>query len=202
MSKIPNGDVVMPPMSCAQIKSIAEGALQVLAPEMLESPRPLDILHLVDFALPQVGVHVYPASELEIPNELGVTDPTGDVGDQINILLNFDQWRDLLSGGRRAHRARATTAHEIGHAILHVNHVRRRLRLVHALHRVEVRSIEAFRSAEWQAWALAGCLLMPPSMIRVLPDRSPAAVGEVFEVSERLAGLHLKRFSDFIGRPR
>ncbi|MFA6958363.1 MAG: ImmA/IrrE family metallo-endopeptidase [Thermoanaerobaculia bacterium] len=200
MSQIPHGEIKMPPLSSADACKIAEAALGVLAPEMLERPQPLDLIDIIDHRLQRFGVHVVPATADELASEYGATDPTGDPGDPINILLREDEWESVFQRGRRAHHSRGTAAHEIGHAIVHVEKIRRRMRLQlhHLLARVDVTSIKAYESPEWQAWAVGGCLLMPPSMVRLLSDRSPGAVADLFEVSEAIATHHLRRMARII----
>jgi Zn-dependent peptidase ImmA (M78 family) len=84
----------------------------------------------------------------------------------------------------------------VSHAVLHVPVVRRRLASPHRdllLARVRRGSIPAYRDPEWQAWALAGCILMPRRTVKMLPDRSLSSLAHIYGVSEEFAQSHLRR---------
>lgn len=185
----------MPPLSRYAIEAVADQLLALVAPEMLTAAMPLDVVKLVDVTLPKFGVHFYPASAVELEDREAATDPEGE--NETIVLLNVDLFEDLYIGGRYAYRARATVAHELGHVILHVPVVRRRLRSplgAALLNRVRRDQVKAYEDPEWQAWALAGCLLMPRRALMQLKTNSVAAVAEHFGVSEAMARSHLRRF--------
>lgn len=140
----------MPAVSMRALEMLGEEILSRLAPETLREPTPLDVLDLVDRGLQEVGIHVYPASAEEIGPREGATDPSG-TGDVV-ILIHEDTWDDLLTGGRRAYRARATVIHEVSHAIVHVPVVRRRMRSPNRdllLSRVRRGEIRSYTDPEW-----------------------------------------------------
>ena len=59
----------------------------------------------------------------------------------------------------------------------------RRFRGVAYLERAEPGTIvPAFRDPEWQAWALAGSILMPRKTLTMLANRNPAAVADAYIV--------------------
>lgn len=185
---------IMPPLSLASIEEIGNRVVEELCPGALTVPTPLDLPYLVDFALPKYGVHMYPVTEVELGDRLAATDPSGEK--EINILIAEDHWNLLFAGGRRAYQPRATVAHELAHAILHVPVVRARLRhpLGHnLLSRVRRDSIPAYRDPEWQAWALAGCVLAPRQAVELANTRSVSELAEMFTISSGMMLAHLKR---------
>jgi Zn-dependent peptidase ImmA (M78 family) len=62
-----------------------------------------------------------------------------------------------------------------------------------ALARVERDALPAFCDPEWQAWALAGAILVPRKSVAMLSGRSPQIVAETYRVSEKLAAVRLRR---------
>ena len=187
----------MPPTSVAAIEAVARGFLQSLAPEMLQKPGPLDIVRLIDKGLPPYGIHITPASSIELGKRYAATDP-GDGGD-IEVLLHEDLYEDLYVGGRRANLARATVAHELGHVTLHVPVLRRRMlyRGVEALrmNRVARGELPPYEDPEWQAWTLAGYLLMPRAMVVRTGSLDVDEIAETFEVSPQMARQQLRRLA-------
>jgi hypothetical protein len=184
----------MPAMSMAKIERLGEVLLKTLAPETLRQPMPLDLVRMIDKVLPQYDIHVYPAEQAELGSREAATDPEGK--SEIIILVEEEAWKNLYRGGARANRARATVSHEISHAILHVPVIRKRLkseRKDFLLARVKRSDLPPYRDPEWQAWALAGCLLMPRLTIEMLDDQSPFNIAEVYAVSSDFARSHCKR---------
>jgi hypothetical protein len=184
----------MPPLSMAIIEQVGVRMLEEFAPEMLQAAGPLDIVTLIDRTLPGYGVHFYPASAIELEDRMAATDPSGDR--ETIVLLRHDLYEELYEGGRAAHRARATVAHELAHVVLHVPVIRRRLKSplgAHLLNRVERRQLRAFEDPEWQAWALGGSLLMPRATVTKVQPFSVTEIGARYGVSEGMARSHLKR---------
>lgn len=184
----------MPPMSMAAIETIGEIVVEEFFPEMFTSPKALDYISLVEEILPARGIHVVPASVDELVDCEAATPPDGD--GEINILIRDAHWRALHRGGRQANRARATLIHELAHAVLHVPVVRRRRLLEESeftLRRVRRDAIPAYSDPEWQAWALAGCIVAPRRAIRMLPGTSINALPAIFGVSEDFIWSHLRR---------
>lgn len=176
------------------IERVAEAALEEYAPEVFEGPQPLDVADLVDYVLPTYGIHVVPATSAELDGAEGLTSPEGTKS--VDILVSAEQFEALEDRGPRGNRARATVCHELGHAILHVPIIRRRLNSPLApllLKRVSPRSVPAYEDAEWQAWAFAGAILMPRRALAQLDSLSPEYVASLFNVSENLAINHLRR---------
>lgn len=186
--------VIMPPVSTAKLERQGIEFLRKVAPSHLSMPRVLDVLDIVENILPYtLGIRTYPASPEELGPREGATDPTSDEGTDILILNSL--WNDLLGGGRQANRARATIMHEIAHAYLHAPIVRRVLASATKpiLPRARREEIPVYQDPEWQAWTLAGCMIMPSKTLLMLDDLSPRNVGEIYGVSESFATAHLRR---------
>jgi hypothetical protein len=194
----------VPTLSKVAIGRLAEAFLAELSPATLNCPSELDLLKLVEYDLPERGIHVTPAERNELGNRLGATDAAVDPEDPsaIQILLLRELWDDLLVGGRRARRARATVAHELGHAILHVPLIRRwsaspaRDLL---LSRVERRAIKPCDDPEWQAWMMAGCLLAPHKTLNMIIGTSMEDACDLYNVSPAMMKAHLRRLGMLSG---
>ena len=183
------------PLGVAAIEELGRCFLDQLAPEMLTVPQPLNVLELVDTGLPEFGIHVCPASREEIGNRDGATDPRGE--EEITILVTEEVWDALETAPPRSYYARTTVCHEIGHAVLHVPVLRRRLLINDALARTQRGNLKAYEDPEWQAWAFAGTILMPSTTLRMLQAEckllTPETVSTTFEVSTQMARSHLRR---------
>lgn len=192
----------MPPISMATLEQVAERALELLDPGALTAPRAVDFAKLVDTGLQNFRIFVYPADPDQLEDRLAFTDSSGATGDDINILLSVDLWNDLTRAGRHANRARATVAHELSHAILHVPVIRRRVALPNGdflLNRMRRGEMKAYEDPEWQAWALAGCILAPRKTLDLLPTSRLDLAAETYGVSEAMLLSHLKRLK-LLGR--
>lgn len=188
----------MPGVSMAAIEQIGDQLLGVLYPEALEAPMQVDVLHVVENVLPKHGIHVTPVDPAELKDCEAATDPVGEPGDEIEILVAEPVWEGLLAGGRSANRARVTIMHEVGHAVLHVPVVRRRTASPFRdllLKRVQRGAIKPYRDPEWQAFALAGCVLAPRRTLEplVLLGHPVSALADTFGVSEKMLNSHLRR---------
>ncbi len=188
----------MPAAKFGSLELTAEAFLEELAPASLLHPSPLDAWGLINRTLPKVGIHVHSASVAQLGNCEAVTMPEGEKETQ--ILLREDVYEALEQGGRIAHRALCTFAHELGHAILHVKIIRLRKKFASmqgmervALRRVARSKLKAYEDPEWQAYAIGGCICAPRKMIRMLTDRSAQNVSIVFGISESMAQMHMKR---------
>jgi hypothetical protein len=188
----------VPPVNPLGIKAIEELGrcfLEQLAPETLQTPQPLQVSHLVDAVLPRFGMLVYPAEREELGHRDGATDPQGD--GEVVILVTEAVWDGLELAPPQSHYARTTVCHEIGHAVLHVPVLRRRLQVTDVLARMQRGKLPAYMDPEWQAWAFAGAILMPSVALKQLqaqhPTLTPQLVSQTFEVSLSMAASHLRR---------
>ncbi len=191
-------DEEVPPVNPLGVVAIAELGrcfLEQLAPEVLAAPQRLDVLDLVDTRLPKFGIHVCPASREEIGDRAGATDPHGS--EEVTILVSEEVWNQLEEPAPRSYYARSTVCHEIGHAVIHVPALRRRLLLTNVLARTQRKRLRAYEDPEWQAWAFSGAILMPTVTLLMLQAQhgglDPELVSQTFEVSTGMASSHLKR---------
>lgn len=195
MSDLKGEDTIsMPPLRMSTIESLGEAFLSEFCPDALVQPMAVDVFHLAENVLPHRGIHVTPAHAPEMGNNFGLTDPSGSTS--IEILLRDDLWDNLIEGGPRANLARATLAHEFGHALLHVRVIRRRRNLPtaqHLLARVDRSTVPAYKDAEWQAWALGGCILAPRRTINMVAHLGIGGMASIYQVSEKMMFYHLKR---------
>jgi len=183
------------PLSISAIEEVGRCFLEQLSPQSLIEPIPLDVLNVVDNVLPNFGVHCYPATPAELGERAGATDPRG--GHEVVILVAESVWEALESEPPTSHYARTTICHEIGHAILHVPLLRRRLLVTDVLARTQRANLRAYHDPEWQAWTFAGTILMPSITLRMLQSQHnelPARlVGATYHVSEQMAQSHLRK---------
>jgi hypothetical protein len=183
------------PLSVAAIGELGRCFLEQLAPEVLILPQPLDVLDIAENRLQRFGIHVCPASREEIGDRDGATDPQGS--GEITILVSEEVWDALGENAPRSHYARSTVCHEIGHALIHVPVLRKRMLLSNVLARARRRDLRAYNDPEWQAWAFAGAILMPTTTLSMLQHQhgqlSAELVSQTYAVSWAMAFKHLKR---------
>lgn len=182
------------PLATRDIEVIAQRELQAIAPEVVGRAVPLDVAKLVDYVLPKRGIHFVPVSDAELPEMWAFAQCDGNVGDPVEVLVKKTEWDNLFDGGRTSHHARGTFMHEFGHAILHVNAIRRHRAMGLGLPRqLKPSQMKAYRNAEWQAWMLAGCMLASRSSIAAARTLSATALSEIFKMSPQFMQNHLKR---------
>jgi len=190
--------VEVPPLSLKDIerRSAEVRALLVSLTKAVGPALPWD--ELVDRHLPRAGLLFYPASSAELGDREAATDPSGE--EAIHILMRSELYEALTDAGPGGNRARATVAHELGHAVLHVPYLRHQRGQARPLTRVSRAQLAPFRDPEWQAWAFAGCLLMPRSGLETcckpLPD-----VARLHGVSAQFAAAHYARLRLPVGGP-
>ena len=146
----------------------AERMLSVFHPDALSRPAPVDLLPLLHDGDQLLAVHV----EHEPPSAMGTIEGLYEP-EARRIVLRSDVWAALVERSPMTHRARATFAHELGH---------------HALF--------AHSQDEEDAWAFAGCLMMPCEMVMGLSEMcelDDIHVSRVFDVSAQFALKHLLR---------
>lgn len=193
-------EMVLPvrPMSLVETINLAEGFLQQHFPEMLVCPQPLNVVRLVDEVLPSEGIRVYPVADLP---DYGVTQ-FAVADDSVEILLRENLY-DALFNPNDSNRvfAISTLVHETGHGLKHMPQFLSahrqakatgcRPNVHHVLHRRA--NLKAYEDPEWQAHAIGGALVAPPSAIRMLPRHSVAELAGVFGVSVLNMKAHMKR---------
>ena len=183
-------------LSFDTIEFHARQVLEQYQPDALTRPEPVDAIGLLLSYLPRIGVQFSVGTQEELGTCEGVTE---FYENRILVLLREDHWDALHRGGEPSLRARATVAHELGHVILHADYARRRAEYTHMLSELgddidcEGHFAQGIEDQEWQAWAFAGCLMMPVAMVQDMADLRPHAVGRVFDVSPQFARRHMFR---------
>lgn len=193
MSQLNTGNLQVPPLSMADVTAIGEAWLAKVLPEQLVAPRPLVGLTLLRH-VEQQGIPVLPVESSEMCGQEALT----TLDHPVQIWMEEDFYDLLRDDGAMGRRSRVTLAHELGHALIHAPYVQR---MYNTLHRSRnLASLEAHSDAEWQAFAFAGCVLMPVSVIRkyrsdLSQNGSVSAdlLAETFNVSFAFAQNHLKR---------
>ena len=187
--------IAMPPLSLACLELLGETVVGTFQPEALATPQPIRVREWMDDLLPRFGIHVMPASYEELGDHVAVTYAAGESESEILV----SPWiYDNLHDEERPHFARATVIHELAHAILHVPMLRTRASAPGAAPaniRVERKRLREESDPEWQAWALAGAILMPRRTIAMLQQPSRGAVANAFFVSEKFASVRLERLA-------
>jgi Zn-dependent peptidase ImmA (M78 family) len=190
--------IAMPPLSLKYLEALGETVVSTFQPEALFTPQPIKVREWIDDLLPRFGIHVMPASYEELGERVAVTYAAADAESEILV----SPWiYDNLADEERPHFARSTVIHELAHAILHVPLLRSRPDGSGELTtRLDRRRLAEASDPEWQAWALAGAILMPRRTIAMLPERSPHSVADVFFVSQKFAEVRLERLAVLSGQ--
>ena len=153
------------PMKSAEIDNIAFGIITNYQPEALERPQQFDIERFYENALENVAGVRPDYQNLGLPVH-GYTDSDH----KISVVDSA-----LADDPAQLNRFRATVAHEVGHAILHVDQFRKRKEMLKFVHDCEDVSLRMYRedeippymNPEWQAWRFAKALLMPEKTFRM-----------------------------------
>jgi uncharacterized protein DUF955 len=189
MSRL-SGITAMPGLSMACVEALAESVLSVFQPQALATPQAVEVAAWVDTILPRFGIHVMPAADDELRDCAALTYPSAE--GESEILVAEWIWHDLAHDAR-PNFARATVMHELGHAILHVPIIRTMANAEPQPPAADAVPLPAFNDPEWQAWALAGAILMPRRTITMLAHPTAQAVADTYQVSEQFAAVHLRR---------
>lgn len=172
----PGDDFIVPPRRWAEIGEIANNLRQNLG--LAEQPR-FPVIEMIEQVLDQKLnlVRLDVGDQHEMDGAEGLTCPNGKF-----IMLRDDVYDGVCSGD---HRARFTTAHELGHWVLHTN--------ISMARAYRGDGTPSFRLAEPQANQFAAELLMPENFVAAWDDET--SLVERFGVSlsaarNRLSYLH------------
>lgn len=155
----------VPAKTKKQIDTIAQ-FIRAANPSLVNEHGAIDILALLEFGYRKF--HILPDNEMK--GALGLTLPSGD------ILLRQSVYDGACDGNGRD---RFTIAHEIGHGVLHKEHI--------GLARPVGSQTKIYCNAEWQANEFAGRLLLPDSYIKLHQQSSIGEIAELFGVSYECA---------------
>lgn len=160
-------DHIFRPMGRKTIEAEIMNLLRRFQPEVLKGKCPFDVEAFAEFELEDLtGVQFDITSDLP-PEIHGLTDPS-----QNKLWIHAD----LADNPRSLKFYRSTLAHEIGHALYHVKPIQRagkRQRFAQGKQKSGTElcremDIPAYRHPEWQAWEVAGSLLMPKCVVEAL----------------------------------
>lgn len=136
-----------------------------MQPDALLRPEPVDLRPWLREAEFTLGVRVEHRSASRLGDVEGFFEP-----DSALIVLRDDVWEALHERSDATHRARSTFAHELSHW-----------------------NLDGISMSEDDAWAHAGCLMMPCEMVQTLEVIDDVTVSKVFDVSPQFAYRHLWR---------
>jgi Zn-dependent peptidase ImmA (M78 family) len=179
------------PMSKHDIEAVSIGILNRLSPASLAKPTAIDFARLIDHTLSETeGIDVYPASFEETLGREGLTQV---LNARSTILLREDV-EDAVRNpvDPYVRRARATFAHELGHASLH-KQLLAALGCLPTLFRESRERIKVFEDPEWQAWTFAGFFLAPRSAVLASGVQSAVDLADAFGISVDMARVHMRR---------
>ena len=173
---------VVTPRSKTHIEKIALELLERHLPDCVEDPGPVPIARYAEFLLPTI-----------LPIEFGVDGFLPPSVEAITVPAQPDRMAQLLlseqtyaAPGRHFSRARFTTAHEVGHAHLHLVEVTVDLAHGRLVGLCRTGAIPFDQNPERQANQFAAALLMPASAVRraaKILGPNPSALADTFRVS-------------------
>jgi Zn-dependent peptidase ImmA (M78 family) len=169
------------PMKSIEIENFALKIIKRFQPEALKKPIPFDIERLTDVYLEELcGVEVdYRHLEWYIH---AYTD-----FQNMKIVINSS----LVDDPSQIRFTRSTMAHEVGHALLHINQFRRNNNIVKSITGKDAnlklyreKDIPVYKNPEWQAWKFAEALLMPKDMFeKAKQDSSIKELANLFQLN-------------------
>ncbi len=184
----------MPAMGMSTLEKLGDELAELLELDFSLGPTVIDWPNMIENVLPRHAIHVYPVDPAEIDGDEGATDPSGT--GPINVLLRHDIYDALWDAGSKGNRARATMPHELSHCVLHVPRIRRyrtQLGGEHLLRRVRRADLKPFLDPEWQAWALAGCLVAPRRVLTEYRHVPAHRLAPMFGISVEFLSTHMRR---------
>lgn len=143
----------------------ANRLLGEIQPDALRRPEVVDLCPLLTDAHALWGLRIERGSRESMQAAEGCYHPATKM-----ITLREDVWVALCERSDATHRARSTFAHELSHWHL-----------------------DGLTMDEDDAWAHAGCLMMPCEMVCSLEVIDDVTLSKVFDVSPQFAYRHLWR---------
>lgn len=184
--------VLANPRKGVDIDNIALNIIRRFQPEILDQPAPFDIERFFDCELERI-TGVEPDYRELPPGIYGYTD-----SDEMVSVMSID----LMEDHSQKYFCRSTMAHETSHSVIHVPEFRLKkamLRSIHDKQHVSLRmyraeNVPVYKNPEWQAWRLAGALLMPEATIRPFFQEGLGIqeMSDIFEVNPAFVRSRLK----------
>lgn len=172
------------PRSDNDIRIITEKALAPLITTNRIRYEQIDVVHIYEFFLSEIApgfkFRVRPDAEMNNSHAYTTFDP--------NIIhISQSTFRSAAAGDGRA---RFSLAHELGHALMHVQYGKNftaHRAFSSSSYRERVKNTEIFRDPEWQANTFAAYFLMPNYMCRKFstPEELSNEAGVSFSAAER-----------------
>lgn len=178
--------------SGAKLDEIGEYLVRLTQPEVLSGGRAYDIESFVDLDLERISGICPDYTDLP-PEIYGMTNPLKN-----EMLIQSE----LVESPHSLNFLRSTLAHEVGHCILHVpllrearkNHVFQQKKGEDGVHLYRKNDqIPIYQNPEWQAWRLAGAILMPAGITRrLIQGYNLDELAQHFVVSRKFVDYRLK----------
>lgn len=175
------------PKRIQDINQEAEELLRLLSPRAIVKPTPLLGEQLLKFVEFRDRISVIPTDGVDLGDNEAVT----VLEEPVQIWLREDQYDYLFSDGPYSRRPKVTLLHERYHAKVHAPFVQARRQSSLRLARSRRRDIPAYMDPEWQAFAFAGCVLMPLRALHKVRPLNAENVSKTFNVSQAFAERHL-----------
>ena len=178
MSHISN---IAPPQSYLSIEGKAQALREMLAPYGVTAQRAFPIVEVLEHVMPAIMPEFYlgAATWEELDGAEAIKTPDN------KIMVRDDVYEAAIAGQARA---RFTLAHELGHLMLHQEHVLRRMTTPSG------QKVKVFYDPEWQADAYASAVLMPRQSV------SHLTIDEIvskFRVSRRAAEVRMDKIQKY-----
>lgn len=143
------------PTSKKALEKKSTELLKKIYPKALENPIEIDIETLYEIHIPKM-TGVKTGYKKLPPKILGETN-----GKTMTSFVSIDLYNATDKVGKC--RCRATIAHESSHCILHASQFKYLSTLISDRDAVHLRkeNLRPFEDPEWQAWYLAGAIMMP-----------------------------------------
>jgi hypothetical protein len=179
----------VPPKRTLTIVADAVRFLAEMNPRALQVPTKIMGAEIRDFLEFERGVAVLGVRA----EELGRDEAWTVFGDPVQIWMELEQFELLDGTGPYSRRGRVTLTHEAYHAIEHAKFVRAYRAVQARLPRRQRQHMPAYLDPEWQAYCFAGCVLMPPAVLKHMPHQDTHAIARAFDVSASFTAKHLAR---------
>lgn len=175
------------PRSRNEIENIALGLIRKYQPDAEHNPQKFEIDDFFQFELEDIIPGLVCRVDSDLPQGVaGYTD-----SETLECVVSDRLFENTTESGN--YYRYSTTAHECGHALLHINEFRKKKEILRSLtnkgaqlrfYRQE--SVPTFRNPEWQAWAFAQAILIPASALNkaIATGKTRFELSRLFQVNE------------------